>query len=469
MNKKHTLGRILILMSLWAIISCEKEFLDEPKPTEDVSSTIIFESVGGVNAFISGILRRFRTQYNRTDTGGVYSMYFARTLKGNDFIQRPTWYTFDYDNDNREPSYRRTNFTWNYCYDLINQSNILIQGITNSSSLSDSDKQILNAQARTLRAFFYFQLSMEFQHTYTYDPSLPSLPLYTEPSEKGKPMSTLTQIYDLILEDLRYATSNGSDSRQSKSYIHLNIMNGILARVYLVMGNWEGALETSRNAQDGYTLNAGQYGDGFNDISNDEWIWGMPQSSDQSNYYFLAPHAFTDHNRDSYFGSFINEDFVGLFSDTDVRKLFENKYGLSDYRKFVTHKFSFSFESDAPLMRISEMLLIEAECLARLGNDSEAQNVLFRLQSNRDPQATASGNSGNPLLEEILVERRKELYGELGIEWFDAKRLRRGITRTGNHRIFKNLEPDDNRFFLKIPQAEIDANENIEESINSSR
>ena len=106
---------------------------------------------------------------------------------------------------------------------------------------------------------------------------------------------------------------------------------------------------------------------------------------------------------------------------------------------------------------------------ARLGNDSEAQNVLFRLQSNRDPQATASGNSGNPLLKEILVERRKELYGELGIEWFDAKRLRRGITRTGNHRIFKNLEPDDNRFFLKIPQAEIDANENIKESINSSR
>jgi hypothetical protein len=29
--------------------------------------------------------------------------------------------------------------------------------------------------------------------------------------------------------------------------------------------------------------------------------------------------------------------------------------------------------------------------------------------------------------------RRKELL--VGVEWFDAKRLRRGITRTGNHRI----------------------------------
>ena len=29
------------------------------------------------------------------------------------------------------------------------------------------------------------------------------------------------------------------------------------------------------------------------------------------------------------------------------------------------------------------------------------------------------------LIEEILIERRKELYGEMGVEWFDAKRLRR--------------------------------------------
>jgi glycerophosphoryl diester phosphodiesterase len=51
------------------------------------------------------------------------------------------------------------------------------------------------------------------------------------------------------------------------------------------------------------------------------------------------------------------------------------------------------------------------------------------------------------LLEEILVERRKELYLEIGVEWFDAKRLRRGITR----QVIKELKAAsltaDKRFF----------------------
>jgi hypothetical protein len=52
------------------------------------------------------------------------------------------------------------------------------------------------------------------------------------------------------------------------------------------------------------------------------------------------------------------------------------------------------------------------------------------LQNNRDVKAVKSNNTA-ALLEEILVERivpRK-------VEWFDAKRLRRGITRTGNQRV----------------------------------
>ena len=121
------------------------------------------------------------------------------------------------------------------------------------------------------------------------------------------------------------------------------------------------------------------------------------------------------------------------------------------------------------MMRSAEMMLIEAEAKARQGNDSAAANLLFTLQSERDASAVASGNTGASLLEEVMVERRKELYCELGVEWFDAKRTRSGVTRTGNHRVFLNLDPDDKRFILCIPQSEIDANEFIDDSINSDR
>ena len=59
------------------------------------------------------------------------------------------------------------------------------------------------------------------------------------------------------------------------------------------------------------------------------------------------------------------------------------------------------------------MMLIEIEAKPRLGKENEAANMLFSLQLNRDPNSKASGNTGEALIEEILIERRKELYGEM--------------------------------------------------------
>lgn len=463
---------ILFLVALMTI-GCEKDFLNDPEPTSSVSDVTVFGSRAGAEALLSGIQRNFRRQFTRTDAGGVYTLYFARTVKGNDFIQN-SWYNFDYDNDNREPNYTRTKFNWEFPYYLINQANVLITGVE-ASSLSDIDKTELIAQGKALRGFFYFQLAMEFQHTYTYDASLPAPPIYTELAQEGKPMSTLQEIYDQIVLDLTDAVAGLDNDRLGKSYINQQVSNGILARVYQVIENWSGA-ETAANAAYGGDVDAvlspGTYGDGFDDISDIEWIWGSPQTTDQTNFFYIAPHAFTDHYNDGYFGTYVNREFAELFSATDVRNLFDNTYGgdPTDWFYLTTTKFTFQFDSDMPLMRTAEMILIEAEAKFKQGDQTTAHDLLFELQSNRDPAAVMSSNTGDDLYEEILVERRKELYAELGVEWFDAKRLRRGIPRTANHRLINSdLEPDDNKFFLKIPIAEIDANPNIDESVNDGR
>jgi hypothetical protein len=247
-----------------------------------------------------------------------------------------------------------------------------------------------------------------------------------------------------------------------------------MARVQQVMGNWQEAANAAAIAQQGYPLSASQYRSGFDDMNASEWIWAMPQRADQTNYFYIAPHAFTDNINDGYGLAFWNKDFVSLFSSTDIRNTFFDLYNVGNGNQYyarTSSKFTFDFSSDIPIIRSPEMMLIEIEANARLGKESEAAAMLLSLQQNRDPNAVASGNTGGALIEEILVERRKELYGEMGVEWFDAKRLRRGITRTGNHRIGSaaNLVPDDKKFFLKIPQKEIDANLNIDESVNSNR
>ncbi|WP_171974489.1 RagB/SusD family nutrient uptake outer membrane protein [Cellulophaga omnivescoria] len=467
---------VLIVLVTFNITSCEKDFLEEPQST-GLPPTVIFKSVEGMEAHVSGMVRWLRIG-GSVDAASLNSIYYARSVKGNDIINRQTFFQYDYDHIYRnDPTWRRTTFTWSRLYILIDEANVFIEGAENSNSVPDVSKNPLIAQAKAMRALAYFELALEYQHTYAYDPSLPAPPLYTEPSVNTGPigMSTIQEIYDFIIEDLTFAVNNLTEDRISKSYVNVNVANGILARVYQTMNNWTGAEEAANKAYGGVPSNAlfpGEYNNGFDDITeSNEWMWGAIQTEDQNQGWAGAPHVISDHRVLSYYGTFINNDFVDLFTDTDVRKLFRNHYNAAEtsYRHWVTDKFDFAFDADIPYMRTPEMILIEAEAKYHNGDTAGAHNLLYALQSNRDVNAIKSSNTGQALLDEILVERRKELYAEFGVEWFDAKRYRKGITRTGNHRVFLDLEPDDVKFILKIPQDEIDANEFIDPNVNLGR
>ncbi|MNS22612.1 SusD family protein [compost metagenome] len=113
-------------------------------------------------------------------------------------------------------------------------------------------------------------------------------------------------------------------------------------------------------------------------------------------------------------------------------------------------------------MRVAEMYLIEAEAKARLGN-ADAAAVLFEFEKTRNPSYTLSTNSGQALVDEILLQRRIELWGE-GFRFYDLKRTNSALDRTNsNHDSgitngVMNVAPSDKRWQWLIPKAEIDAN-----------
>jgi hypothetical protein len=108
------------------------------------------------------------------------------------------------------------------------------------------------------------------------------------------------------------------------------------------------------------------------------------------------------------------------------------------------------------------MYLIEAEGLAQTGQLQAAKDILYTLQVKRDPAATKStAPDKNELIEEILVERRKELYGEIGVGYFDLKRYQRPLVRDGNQWSQKTIPANDNRWRYQIPQSEMDANKSL--------
>jgi hypothetical protein len=138
---------------------------------------------------------------------------------------------------------------------------------------------------------------------------------------------------------------------------------------------------------------------------------------------------------------------------------------------YMTQKFrlpgtpSTSTMGDVPYMRASEMYLIEAEALARQGNTAQAATVLFDLVSKRDPSYVKSTKTGTALTDEIMFQRRIELWGE-GFRFTDLKRLNQPLNRNNTNAnsavaVIYDVAAGDNQWEFLIPQREINANKAI--------
>lgn len=139
-------------------------------------------------------------------------------------------------------------------------------------------------------------------------------------------------------------------------------------------------------------------------------------------------------------------------------------------KPYMTRKFLLvnpgNSNGDLVLMRTAEMYLIEAEALARVGGkDAEARQALFTLANKRDASYTLSTNSGQSLIDEILIQRRVELWAE-GFRFYDLKRLNIGLDRTGgnhdNSLAVKMTEAaGTTEWIFLIPKAEIEYSQGI--------
>ena len=141
---------------------------------------------------------------------------------------------------------------------------------------------------------------------------------------------------------------------------------------------------------------------------------------------------------------------------------------------------------DYLLMRAEEMVLIQAEAECHLKEYAAARATIKQLGTLRDAkyesilsQRTDSDayneNTNAPvttLMEEILLQRRVELWGEAG-RIFDLQRLALGYDRKyegSNHSQTvqtKNTGVASPLFIFPLPQSEIDGNEHISSSDNN--
>ncbi|OHX67487.1 RagB/SusD family nutrient uptake outer membrane protein [Flammeovirga pacifica] len=485
---KKILKAALVASTILFSTSCSKDFL-EVAPTDAISKDQIFSSVDGAYVALNGIYRNMYTIQltkegsSRHHNFGEGAVHIFTDLRGEDLYPATGgygWFNDDYNLIDRSAGTGRPTFVWRYYYSLINNANEIIANIDGISG-EDELKNDVKGQALAIRAHSYFKLVQLFQFTYKGNESLPGVPLYTEPSvatTEPKDRSTVQEVYDLILSDLIEAETLLNGQTQSHvSHIDEAIVDGLLARVYLVQNEWAKAAEYATKARNGVVLS--DITSGVDRAGRDNgWLWGLQINNEQQTTYA----SFFSHMDNTTFNyaslgqqKCINKKLYDHLSATDVRKALildpadvdpQDPYAI---REYMYYKFRMSnpttWDSDYVMMKSDEMLFIEAEALAMLGQDANAATLLQEIVGTRDSNTDVSGLTGQALMDEIKIQRRIELWGE-GHRLLDLLRRKEDLDRRdGGHNepLAQTLQlaSGQKEWILQIPQDELDQNGNI--------
>ncbi|UJH67840.1 RagB/SusD family nutrient uptake outer membrane protein [Allomuricauda sp. SCSIO 65647] len=469
---KYTIT-ILALVSL--SLSCE-DYLDE-QPTVQVSEEQLFQNVSGLQVVLNGIYKFLLTESNGMNLG-IAGMQIYNLTATPDLWVRNIGNAF-YENSifssvRTESAGTFSSRFWTHYYQVINNCNIILLNVDSFAQEAPEQVAAIKGQALALRGYAYFHLIRYYQHPYSIARTAPGVPIYLDRASADRPQKdrdTVEEVYAQILADLNGALTELSGfDRPSMEYIDSDVVNGLLAKVYLTMENWAEAEQHASAARTGHPLmSAEEYTGGF-DTSNAEWIWGFGQTeNDNIQTTNLFSRWFFNGHRPAgtVFGDGtlrINESFVNLFDASDIRYQFRyiDVGGGPLETGWTSDKFrddGSNYLGDMIVMRGAEMLLIEAEALAQQGSTGPALTLLNELQNARSVETPTSTMVQEDLIEAIWIEKRKELYSE-GLVYWDVLRRQIDLVKLGADEGGDALDPlvipaRDNRFILQIPDDEM--------------
>lgn len=510
---------LLMIVAVVMVSSCE-DYLDT-NPTDSTSGDVLFSDVAKANVALNGIYRAMYDASNwsqgwQDEEFAVTAFTLTYDLMGEDMTQNEEgqgWFYYDYiynvksDYVNKKG---RPYSVWFFYYTVISNANSIIaaqEGIAGEPSEINS----LIGQAYALRAYAYFNLIRFYQQTYVGHENAPGVPIYTEPTtnaSEGQARGTVADVYQRIDADIEEAISllnpEISAPKSHPSHIDYYSANGLKANIALEKNDWATAESAATIAMSGgtkmLTMDELANGFAFNDANAPTVLWGLKIISEQSGV-FASFFSHMDASADYYAQTArkcVSSWLYNQMSDADVRKSLWWNGPLSadepigpgmSYNQF---KFRFSDANNALgdyiLMRHEEMMLVQAEAMCMQGKYSQARTILNDLMAQRDPDYNISSltnantltvNDANgpttpaggsvTLLDEIILQRRIELWGEVG-RIMDIKRLKTGFSRNfegSNHPdkllSLNTLDPEYADFVMSIPQSEFDGNKNMNE------
>ena len=484
------------MIALAGLTSCSESFL-ETDYTNHLDEEAAAEAAGkNPDVFLNGMWSWMVT-YSQTNSGAhddfgyMGSLHATDMMSGDIVMASSHWFNYDYQMDNHQEAYRRTRCHWMNFYTMIAKANEIISLYPNGGETVD--QKGLVGQAQAIRGLSYLHLIQLYQFASnedgTVNASAPGVPLMyteadgytTEEIAAFKGRNTVGDVMAQIEKDLTAAVANleAGYKRPNKNYIDASVANGILARYYLLANKWQEAADAANKARQAYTLmpatTAGLY-DGFVTVNNPEWMWGFSHTTETqttyASFFSMISNIAPGYAGIGYAPRLIDVRLYEQIPDTDLRKKWFNgpegdatQPTSAAQMPYANVKFGHldDWTENYMYMRAAEMVLIEAEAYAHMGDGAKAAQALKVLMDVRQPgwdKATVS-------VDDVHLQRRIELWGE-GFAYYDLKRLNKGTDRSyeGNNHLAGYdiaVPARDTRWYYQIPLTEIQENDLINE------
>lgn len=499
--KKIKYHYILLLACLMTVISCKK-FLEE-KPTSFITPESSLSSLKVARAFANACYQSLQGSM----LGGQASSYGGNTWNLMEFMTGKsnsdlgqTGFTL-FQNLTYNPTSFYVDTWWQNLYKGVGACNQAIEQIPNITApgLTDDVRANMLAEARTMRAMYYFFLVRMYG----------AVPKVTEVAKVvnglNLPRTPAKAIYDsIIIPDLLQAEQSTLGWQDNTGLVSMGLIKSLLADVYLtyagaaINGGDQYYAESAKRSSDvvtkgGYSLFP-EYTDMIDPKNKNigEFIFQVQYAASVPSTNPLTPLTIPNYSgiskySDEYGSVYPTEQFVNSFPAGDKRAQ-ERQFFYTSYPsattgggivKFKGHYIYKWFDSLAvrstlksdlnyTLYRLPDVMLMYAEASNRAEGAPNPTAISYVNQiRNRAKLASIGTMSQDAFEKEVWLQRYFELCFENKM-WFDMLRTRKVHNDiTGNwddfigHKTVFNATFSEKQLLFPVPQQEIDVNPNL--------
>ena len=521
---KNILGKLFLsLLTILLLNGCSDDDLDVANPNE-IDASVFFSNVNDMELALTGIYSAMKT-HDLFGADLYPKVHFGLPKTADqDWLGTDGWNQL-FRNEVTPDNNLVRNF-WRSFYRGIARANDFLTNVTlflENNEATQSDVARINqmiGEASYLRAFYYFHMIR------LWGEDIPSrnlnargVPLILEVASTREEMfvtrNTVGEVYEQIIADLQQAENRLPDSWETANIARADAMaaKAMLGKIHMFYEDYPGAI--------GYfeeIINSGQFSlapfedyqglfNGENEFSDESlfeinhstdlqenaWQGGLgsnialqiaPKGTGWSNVYphdinimrfgndpRLRINALEPGVDSVVFGDGTKVVLQAMVDGEDALGWSFKKWVPVDYSVYSTNS---NFGANLVMTRLADIYLMYAEALNAQGNNavaSEYMNKVRRRAYGHDPDTPVAevdyvGLGGNQLRDSIREERFRELFAE-GQRWYDLIRwgiVEEEVTKYPSVRSGPVIyNPED--YYLPIPQQELDANGNIEQSL----